>query len=135
MSRYRWTRVSMIVAGAVAGIAGGWYALSPSAPRWITAWASSLLIVGIACVCMLTLLTWVFVTEVLKPKIFAKRPLLPLSLTTERSAFIGERSLTMHPVRFWAGLLLSNRVFFGLLLFDEHQPLTFKDPTHRSGGE
>jgi len=119
MGRWRWTRLAAIVTGTAIGLGGGYWILANDTPRWMVAFTGLLLIGGLGCAAMLALVAWMTVVEDIRPRFVARRPASPLSLNTELSAMVGTRRFSTHPVRFWSGLILNHRVFFGLLLFEK----------------
>lgn len=125
MGTWKWSAIAKLAAGAVIGIGGSAAIWLLDAPRWAIAISGVLAVGGAACTLPLLACAILWVQEDVQPRIVGLTPKLPLSLATEQSALVGQRRFGMHRVRRWFGITLSDRVFFGVLLFGPYVQETF----------
>lgn len=130
MNWLRITAIVTIVAACIGGVLAIWH--WDQAPRWAYA-VSGVLMIPIAIVAAaLAILAWYFVSEVLRPSIRFRKPLVPLALATREAALAGRSRYRMHPVTFWGVLTCGNRFAFGFMLFGKIHHITFDDKDSHS---
>jgi len=134
MSGWRWDRLGLLVVGAIGGLWAAWACLADDTPRWLTGMAGVFLLIGIGCASALAITAWFVIADDVRPRFHARKPGLPLALTTELGAFVGTRRFNQHPVRFWLGLSCNHRLFVGVMLFRKAEEVTFAtEATHDRG--
>lgn len=134
----RWGRLLSIVAMAAFGLNFAYVAFTADdAPRWFIALGGVAGLAGLAALVVLIALAWWIIVDDIRPAFRFRKPVVPLALAHSESSLVGRAHYRLHPIRFWGGITLNNRFYFGFMIFGppRHEDYPSQGDRNPEGGD